>query len=83
MRLTLLFSLILAIAFGAIPAAAQQEAAPIQAPETIQEAQEFGFQILQGLPKAVKNVWDTQAMPLWQKMWSTVKNIWDTTVFLL
>ena len=81
MRITLLLILILTITLSAVPAWAQQEAAPIQAPETIEEAQEFGLQILQGLPGAMQNVWQTQVMPLWTEMWSIAKNVWDTTVF--
>ena len=81
MRIILLSILIFAIALGAVPAWAQKEVAPIQAPETIEEAQEFGLQILQGLPGAMQNVWQTQVMPLWTEMWSIAKNVWDTTVF--
>ena len=81
MRITLLLILILTITLSAVPAWAQQEAAPIQAPETIEEAQEFGLQMLQGLPVAMQNVWQTQVVPLWTKMWSIAKNVWDTTVF--
>ena len=83
MRIILLSILILTIALGAVPALAQEEAPPIQvqAPETIEEAQEFGLQILQEIPGAVKEVWNTQALPLWTKMWSIAKDIWDTTVF--
>ena len=80
MRITLLFILIFAIALSAIPVTAQKETVPIQAPETIEEAQEFGVQILQEIPGAIKEVWNTQAMPLWTKMWNITKNLWDTTV---
>ena len=69
------------MALGAIPALAQEETFSVQAPETIEEAQEFGIQILQGLPNAMQEVWRTQALPLWTNMWSTAKNLWDTTVF--
>ncbi|MCH7828519.1 hypothetical protein IH982_01455 [Patescibacteria group bacterium] len=81
MRITLLSILILVMTIGAVPVAAQQETAPIQAPETVEEAQEFGLQILQGIPGAVQEVWKTQVIPLWTNMWSIAKNIWDTTVF--
>ena len=81
MRIILLSILILTIALGAVPAWAQKEVAPIQAPETIEEAQEFGLQMLRGLPVAMQNVWQTQVVPLWTKMWSIAKNVWDTTVF--
>ena len=82
MRITLLSILILTITLIAVPATAEEETFPtIQAPETIEEAQEFGLQILQGIPGAVQEVWKTQAVPLWTDMWSIAKNIWDTTVF--
>lgn len=81
MRITLLSILILTISLSAVPVTAQEEAPIIEAPETIEDAQEFGLQILQGIPAAVKEVWDTQVIPLWTKMWSITKNIWDTTVF--
>jgi len=81
MRITLLSLLITAIALAAVPALAQEETSSIKAPETIEEAQEFGLQILQGLPVAMQEVWKTQVVPLWTKMWSTAKNVWDTTVF--
>lgn len=81
MRITLLFILTFTIALGATPALAQEETFSVQAPETIEEAQEFGIQILQGLPGAMQEVWRTQALPLWTSMWGIVKNTWDTTVF--
>jgi len=81
MRITLLFIFIAAIALVAVPVLAQEETFPaIQAPETIEDAQEFGQKILQGIPEAVQEVWKTQVMPLWTNMWSTAKNIWDTTM---
>ena len=81
MRITLLSILIPAITLGAVPVAAQEETFSVQAPETIEEAQESGIQILQGLPSAMQEVWRTQALPLWTNMWNTAKNLWDTTVF--
>tara|TARA_Y100000310_G_C20493744_1_gene720525 strand:+ start:502 stop:945 length:444 start_codon:yes stop_codon:yes gene_type:complete len=82
MRITLLSTLILALALSAVPVMAQEETVPIiQAPETVEEAQEFGLQILEDIPGTVQGVWKTQVVPLWAKMWSITKNIWDTTVF--
>lgn len=58
---------------GAVsPATAQEQ------PQTIEEAKEFGFQILTALPSAIQEVWKTQAVPVWQNMWSWIKNIWET-----
>ena len=81
MRITLLFILVFTIALGATPALEQEETFSVQAPETIEEAQEFGIQILQGLPNAMQEVWRTQALPLLTNMWNIAKNLWDTTVF--
>jgi hypothetical protein len=81
MRITLFFIVVLVMVLGVFPARAQQEAPPIQAPETIQEAQEFGLGILKALPDAVKKVWQEQVVPLWTNMWNWVKNIWDTYIF--
>lgn len=81
MRIILLSILIFTIALGATPTWAQKEVAPIQAPETIEEAQEFGSQMLKGIPGAMQEVWRTQVVPLWTNMWNIAKNIWNTTVF--
>jgi len=82
MRIILLSILIFTIALGAIPVAAQEVTFPsVQAPETIEEAQEFGIQILQDLPNAMREAWETQVLPLWTNMWNTAENLWDTTVF--
>lgn len=78
----LIISILLLGAVLNVPSfALAQGEAPIQAPETVQEAQQFGIQILQGIPGAVKEVWDTQVMPLWTKMWHWVKNLWDSTIY--
>lgn len=83
MRIKLLFLILtLGIVLSATsPVAAQEQAPPIQAPETIEEAQEFGLQILTAIPGAIKEVWKTQAVPLWTKMWQTTENLWNTYVF--
>jgi len=81
MRITLLSILILAIALGATSAAAQEDQTAIQPPETIKEAQQFGIQLLQGLPQAMRNVWNEEALPFFQKLWGWAMNVWDTQVF--
>lgn len=74
--------LILLLGLLAAPVQAQEDGqAPIQAPETIEEAQEFGWGILRQIPNAVREVWDTQVVPLWGALWDWVKTIWDTYVF--
>lgn len=82
MKKILLIIIILGFVFAYVPpSAAQEEQAPIQAPETIQEAQGLGLQILQGIPGAVKEVWEGEVLPLWAKMWQIAKNIWDRYIF--
>ena len=56
-----------------------QEGTP-QMPQDIEEAKSFGFDILKRLPEAIKDVWQNQALPLWQNMWDWVKNFWETYV---
>lgn len=79
MRIILLFILI--VSLSATPVFAQEQFPSVQAPETIEDAQEFGLKILQGLPVAMQEVWRTQAMPLWTNMWNIAKNLWDTTIY--
>ena len=49
----------------------------IQMPQDMEEAKSFSFDILKRLPEAVKDVWQNQALPLWQNMWDWVKNFWN------
>jgi len=74
-----IFILLITFSLSAVsPVAAQKQ---VQPPQTIEEAQEFGFQILTALPNALKEVWETQALPVWANMWNWTKNIWDTQIF--
>jgi hypothetical protein len=50
-------------------------------PETIQEAKGIGLRFLEEIPGAIKNVWETQAVPVFLGMWNWTKNIWDTKIF--
>ncbi|MDP4007375.1 MAG: hypothetical protein Q8P55_02155 [bacterium] len=83
MRTKLISSIILLGIIFNMPSlvAAQEEITPIQAPETVKEAQQFGIQILQGIPGAVKEVWNNQAVPLWSKMWNWFLTIWNQYIF--
>ena len=81
MRIIVLPIFILAISLSATPALAEEQLPSIQAPETIEDAQQFGLQILQGLPIAMQDVWRTQVLPLWGNMWSIAKNLWDKTIY--
>ena len=80
MRITLLFILIFTITLGALPIATKAQLSSIKAPETIEEAEEFGIQILQALPDSFQKTWKTQVLPLWSNMWNIAKNIWDATI---
>ena len=80
MRITLLFILILTITLSALPIATKAQLSSIKAPETIEEAGEFGIQILQALPGSFQETWKTQVLPLWTNMWNIAKNIWDATI---
>ena len=80
MRITLLFILIFTITLGALPIATKAQLSSIKAPETIEEAEEFGIQILQALPGSFQKTWKTQVLPLWSNMWNIAKNIWDATI---
>ena len=59
----------------------------LEQPKTIEEAKGLGFKILQGLPGAVKRVWQEEVLPVWQKMWEwfkkQFKKIWHWFLGLL
>lgn len=80
MRITLLFILIFTITLGTLPIAAKAQLSSIQTPETIEEAEQLGIQILQALPGSFQETWKTQVLPLWTNMWNIAKNIWDATI---
>lgn len=46
-------------------------------PQTIEEAENVGKNILEQLPGAIKEVWHNQALPTFAKMWVWVKNVWE------
>jgi len=47
--------------------------AQVEPPQTLEEAKEFGWEILRNLPEQAKRVWQQEALPLWQKMWDWAK----------
>tara|TARA_Y100000310_G_scaffold49195_2_gene45498 strand:+ start:2456 stop:2899 length:444 start_codon:yes stop_codon:yes gene_type:complete len=75
------FFILLSLIPAPLVVLAKEEVVPIQAPETVEEAQEFGKQILFALPGAMKDVWEQQALPLWRGMWNWFQNIWEQYVF--
>lgn len=51
-------------------------------PENAQQAKELGQKVLdtgkKELPSLIKNIWQEQVLPIWQKMWNWLKiNLWD------
>jgi len=52
----------------------------VKAPETVEEAQAFGINILKALPEAIKRVWHEDVLPLWHKMWDRTQNCWKTII---
>ena len=52
----------------------------VEAPETVEEAQAFGINILKSLPEATKRVWHEDVLPLWHKMWQTAQNWWKAII---
>src|SRR3989344_2644725 len=50
-------------------------------PRTIGEAKDFVLGVLSKLPEAVKNVWQEEALPIWQKMWEWFFGFWESTIW--
>ncbi len=63
------------------------EGSGIEQPQTVEEAKGFGLEILKGLPGAVKELWQEEVVPLWQKMWDWFKEqltkLWNWFLGLL
>ena len=52
--------------------------ASAQAPQNIEEAQEFAKEVGKGLPGAVKQVWEEQALPVLLGLWNGIAMpLWD------
>jgi len=47
---------------------------------TTDEMGNLGFKILERLPGAIKDVWQNQALPIWQNTWAWTKGFWDSTL---
>ncbi len=59
-----------------------QAQTPIKAPETMEEAKEFGQKTLEvgkkELPGIIEKIWREEVLPIWQKMGDWFKkNIWE------
>ena len=56
-------------------------------PETIEEAKDFVMRVLKKLPDAVKEVWQKEAVPVWQRMWywaqPKIESLWHKFLNLL
>lgn len=51
-----------------------------QPPQTMGEVQSLGLNILNRLPGAIKDVWQTQALPIWLNIWRLTKNLWESSL---
>jgi len=56
----------------------------LQAPETLEEAQEFGEEVLgktkEQLPGILERAWKEDILPIWRKMLQMWSSFWDNTV---
>jgi hypothetical protein len=52
----------------------------VEPPKTIEEAKGFGFEILRKLPEAVKEVWNSQALPILKRMWEWAQGPLETYI---
>ena len=60
---------------------AAYEGSGVSAPQNIEEAKNLGIEILSKLPEAVKNVWQKEALPFWQKMWQWFLGFWNNVAW--
>ena len=51
-----------------------------EVPQTVEETETLGLNILERLPGALKDVWQNQALPLWWNMWVWTKGFWKNTL---
>jgi len=56
----------------------------IKAPETLEQAQEFGEEVLgktkQQLPSILQRTWQEDVLPIWRKMKQIWSKWWDATI---
>lgn len=69
--------------FGSVNSS-QVALAQIQAPETLEEAQQFGEEVLEKtkeqLPGILEKSWKEEVLPVWRKMRQMWSNWWDNTI---
>jgi len=57
---------------------------PIEPPETIEEGKEAvekgAREIFEKVPNTIKDTWQNEAIPIWQRMWGGTKEIWQKYV---
>lgn len=51
-----------------------------EVPQTVEEAESLGLNILEKLPGAIKDIWQHQALPVWMNMWVWTKGFWQSTL---
>lgn len=69
--------IILSILLGMASPVFAQEINTIQAPETIEEAKEFGRQIGEQLPDEVEKIFTSEALPIWDDMLVLAGKMWE------
>ncbi len=72
--------IVLCILLGMTTPVFAQEFNQIQAPETIDDAVDFGKQIGEQIPGEVEKIFDSEVMPIWTKMWEWFADKWDQTI---
>ena len=72
--------IILFILLGMTSPVFAQEFNRIEAPETIEEAKEFGKQLGDQIPGEVEKVFQEEVLPVWGKMLEWAEGIWNQTV---
>jgi hypothetical protein len=81
---TLYKSIIVLSIVGLILAQVTLAQETIKAPETLEQAQEFGEELLrktkQQLPDILQRTWQEDVLPVWRKMKQIWSKWWDTTI---
>jgi len=81
----LLFSTLIFLDFSFGNEAWAREAQEIKPVGTLDEAKEKGDEIVkeaqEKIPGIMKNIWEREVRPVWQKMWDWGKSWWENRVF--
>ena len=72
--------IVLCILLGMASPVFAQEFNQIEAPETIEDAKEFGKQLGEQLPDEIEKVFDNEVVTIWEKMWTWTGDKWNKYV---